>query len=137
MNIKDVLKFDVKLWILVVTCTLIYGSFFAFNANANDILHSLYGIDTKIAGVYLLVIYLSASIVTPIFGMVVDKYGRRVIFMTFSIGLYLVALVVFCIIPSNTNQLIPLIPLVLVGLFYATYAAIFWPCIPVVVEKNK
>jgi len=22
------------------------------------------------------------------------------------------------------------------GIFYATYAAIFWPCIPLIVEKN-
>jgi nitrate/nitrite transporter NarK len=134
INLKDIFKFDIKLWILVVTCTLIYGSFFAFNGNANDILHNMYNIPTGIAGVYLLVIYLSASIVTPMFGLVVDKYGRRVLLMILSITLFLIALVVFCIIPSDCNQIIPLIPLILIGLFYATYAAIFWPCIPLVVD---
>ena len=137
IHFKDIFKFDLKFWILVITCTLIYGSFFAFNGNANDILHNMYNIPTGIAGVYLLVIYLSASIVTPMFGMVVDKYGRRVLLMILSITLFLVALVVFCIIPSDCNKIIPLVPLVLIGLFYATYAAIFWPCIPLVVEQNK
>lgn len=29
-----------------------------------------------------------------------------------------------------------LIPLVMMGFFYATYAAVFWPCIPLVVEEK-
>ena len=124
-------------WILVVNCALIYGGFFSFNSNANDILVRLYGVDKSVAGVYLLCIYLSASLVTPLFGGIIDKYGKRVMMMMGSIVLFVVAMIGFCMIPENANKLLPLIPLVMVGVFYATYAAIFWPCIPMVVDSSK
>lgn len=136
VRISDIKNFSSQFWILVLNCALIYGSFFSFNANANDLLHSLYGISTDKAGLYLLTINLSASIITPMFGVIVDKFGRRVIMMLFSVTLFILALVVICVIPSDCGPVVPLIPLVMTGMFYATYAAIFWPCIPVVVEPK-
>jgi nitrate/nitrite transporter NarK len=103
VNLKDIKNFSGMFWILVLNCALIYGSFFAFNANANALLFSMYGIPTNIAGVYLLSIYLSASIITPFFGMIIDKYGKRVVLMMFSVGLFMLAIVVFCLLPSQVN----------------------------------
>lgn len=103
VNLKDIRNFSSTFWILVLNCALIYGSFFAFNANSNALLHNMYGIPTSIAGVYLLSIYLSASIITPFFGMIIDKYGKRVLLMMFSVCLFLVAIVIFCVLPSDVN----------------------------------
>ncbi len=136
VRLSDLKNFSGQFWILVLTCALIYGSFFSFNGNANDLLHTMYGISTDKAGIYLLTINLSASIITPMFGAIVDKFGRRVIMMLFSIALFMMALVVICVIPKDCGPVIPLIPLIMTGIFYATYAAIFWPCIPVVVEPK-
>jgi len=136
VNLADIKNFSSKFWILVLNCALIYGSFFAFNANSNALLNSMYSIPTSIAGVYLLSIYMSASIITPFFGMISDKYGKRVLLMMFSVGVFMCSIVIFCVLPADVNQVMPLVPLVCIGIFYATYAAIFWPCIPVVVEPK-
>lgn len=96
----------------------------------------MFGVDKNLAGIYLLTIYLSASFITPLFGMIVDRFGRRVLFMIFSVILFMLAMVVFCLIPEDCASWVPLMPLILTGVFYATYAAIFWPCVPVVVEPK-
>lgn len=96
----------------------------------------MYGISSSTAGLYLLTVYMSASFITPIFGLIVDKYARRVIMMIISVCIFVAALLIFLSIPSDCNALLPLIPLILTGIFYSTYAAIFWPCIPIVVEPK-
>jgi len=97
----------------------------------------MYSVDTKLAGIFLLSIYCCAAVITPFFGSLIDKYGKRAFFMIISNIIFIIALVVLLSIPSDVNQLLALIPLVLVGIFYATYAAIFWPCIPLVVNDIK
>lgn len=124
-------------WILVLDCALIYGSFFAFNGNANFLLKNMYSIDSTIAGVFLLSIYCCAAVITPFFGNLIDKYGRRAFFMIISNIIFIIALIVLLSIPNHINKLFALIPLILIGIFYATYAAIFWPCIPLVVPSDK
>ena len=38
VHFSDIKKFKGIFWILVVNCAMIYGSFFAFNANSNSML---------------------------------------------------------------------------------------------------
>ncbi len=37
---------------------------------------------------------------------------------------------------SNTYFTYLLIPLLLLGIFYASYAAVLWPCIPLICDKK-
>lgn len=55
--------------------------------------------------------------------------------MLASLLLFLVSHITFMCLPSDAGALV-LVPLIFMGLFYATYAAVFWPCIPLVVDKK-
>ena len=51
--------------------------------------------------------------------------------------IFIVSNLLLAYLPFNILHGIILIPLLLSGLHYSTYSAIFWPCIPLVVDKNK
>jgi nitrate/nitrite transporter NarK len=119
----------------VLNCALIYGSFFAFTSNANAFISESFGISPTTSGQYLSAIFLISALVTPFFGIVVDKYGKTGYFMLGSLVLFLFAHILFVSLPTNAGALV-LVPLVMMGIFYSTYAAVFWPCVPLVVEKR-
>ena len=122
-------------WILVFNCALIYGSFFTFTGNGNDILGTLYGISSTNAGSYLTIIFICSAFITPFFGILIDKYAMIGYVMLVSLCLFLFSLIIFIMFPKDIDESYVIIPLVMMGLFYSTYAAVFWPCIPLVVEN--
>jgi hypothetical protein len=41
-----------------------------------------------------------------------------------------------CIIEPVCSSIYYYLPLVLMGVFYSSYAAVLWPCVPLVLEKK-
>jgi MFS family permease len=137
MSWEDLKSFTSLYWLLVVDCLLIYAAYFAFTNNANNILNLRFGFDTTDAGYILLILYVIAAIVTPIFGRVVDKIGKRAYLMQISISLLMLGHAMVAFFPdSTTPTYIVILPLLCFGVFYATYAAVIWPCYPLVVEER-
>lgn len=136
IRIKDLKTFKLMFWSMVLNCMLTYGSFYTFNANANDILYKNFNISNESAGLYLMVVFLIAALVTPIFGVIFDKIGQRALALVFSVVVLTVALLIICFLPSQIESPLILLPLLLLGIFYPTYAAVFWPSVPKVVEKK-
>lgn len=135
IRFSDFKNLNSSFWLLTLNCMLIYGAFFTFNGNANDCLGKLFYIDSSTAGLYLMVIFIISACVSPFFGILTDKFGKRGTLMIFPMCLYIVALLIILYYPTDVGAGI-LFPLICTGIFYATYAAIFWPCIPLVVEKK-
>ncbi len=136
IKFKDLKNFNMTFWLLTLNCMLIYGAFFSFTGNANDILNKMFNVSNDTAGLYLMIIYLIAACVTPFFGKICDKYGNRATMMIFPLAMFVVALTVLIYYPKDISGAATLFPLICTGLFYSTYAAIFWPCIALVVEKR-
>ena len=136
MNVNDIKNLGLVFWILVLNCALIYGSFFTFTSNVNDFLNKVYGVPNTTAGSYISIIFICSAVITPFFGAIIDRVGKAGHFMLYSLILFLGSHILFLNLPTDVDHTILLIPLVMMGLFYATYAAVFWPCIPLVVEKK-
>jgi hypothetical protein len=81
-------------------------------------------------------IFIISAVVTPFFGFIIDKIGKIGYFMLTSLILFLCSHILFVVFPENIEIIYALIPMIIMGLFYATYAAVFWPCIPLVVDKR-
>jgi nitrate/nitrite transporter NarK len=77
MQIRDIKKFDLRFWLLVINCMMIYGAFFSFTGNANSILSKFFNVSNDTAGMTLIVFYLSSAFATPFFGILADKFGKR------------------------------------------------------------
>lgn len=133
----DIKKFRLLFWLLLANCLLIYGSFFGFTNNGNDILVKIFGLTADRAGMLLTIIYITSAVFTPIMGKISDTFGKRTGTMLLATALLVCAHSIFAFSPVSTSaNYFALVPLMLTGIFYASYAAVFWPCVPLVVEPK-
>jgi nitrate/nitrite transporter NarK len=137
IRLIDIKDFNLSFWVLLINCVLIYGGFFAFTGNANDLMVQMYGFTPDEAGNFITIIYIIAALITPLFGMFTDRFGKRADLMLVSLVLFIISNLLFAYLPEDSSHGLILLPLILSGLFYSTYAAIFWPCVPLIVDKNK
>ena len=136
VHLSDLKNFNLTYWLLTLEIALIYGAFFTLTGNANDLLHTMFGIPNEACGLYLMIIYLISAVTTPILGKLCDRYGHRGSGILFPLILFIIGLLVLMFFPSDIPSGATFFPLLTVGLFYAGYAAILWPCVPLVVEEK-
>ncbi len=75
---------------------------------------------------------LSAMIFTPIFGLMVDKVGRRSLFMMCG---SLLLIPVYLMMGYTSVSLY--VPMAMMGMAFSLIPAIMWPSVAYVVEENK
>lgn len=88
------------------------------------------------AGYYFTLPYIIAAFLSPILGWFVEKYGKR---MTITLGgsiLMIAAHVIQICLPDCQRCWISLLPLVILGLSYTTYAVVLWGALPYMVEAR-
>jgi nitrate/nitrite transporter NarK len=78
-------------WILSLNCIAAYTAYFSFVDNGNDMLCKLFSFTPTQSGELLTIVYLISAFLTPVFGVGVDYFGRRLNLMGFSL--------IFLIIP--------------------------------------
>lgn len=144
INWKDMKTFGWVFWLLVLSNYLSYGSFFTFIDNSNGLLVSNYQFEYKQAGHLLTIIFIISSIASPVFGYVLKNIGKKMIMILVSLFLFLIALMMLIFMElieegakSMQTKQIVLVPLTLIGLFYAMNFSLIWTCISMVVDKNK
>jgi len=139
VHLKDLKQFNKLFYLLVANCFFIYGAFFALNNNLNKIMVTRFGFSQVNAGNYIPIVYVAAALITPLFGLLTDYYGRKVLLMLLSSLVFLACHLVMAFLSDTTDEgrvnygIIGV--LVGIGLFYASYAAVFWPCVALVVKR--
>src|SRR6202008_148680 len=74
----------------------------------------------------------SAMIATPLFGLVVDKVGKRALFMMF--GSILLMPVYLMMAYSDVSLYVPV---ALMGIAFSLIPAVMWPSVAYIVEENR
>lgn len=136
---KDFKTFGALFYGLLFNNLLFYGAFFGLNNNINDIYILRFGFDEDDAGEYIAIVYLISAIITPLFGLYLDRFGKRVKCILVSSLIYIVVNIFITVVktsPTNDPNYYMIICLLGVALFYSIYAGVFWPCIPLVVEQR-
>jgi MFS family permease len=75
--------------------------------------------------------YLIAAMISPILGKLVDFYGFRAVVVAVSPSLLFVVHTLLALTRASAFYV-----LVLQGIAYASYAAVVWPSIPLIVEEK-
>jgi MFS family permease len=75
---------------------------------------------------------LAAMIFTPLFGLLVDKVGKRALFMMF--GSILMVPVYLMLVYSD---LPPIVPVAMLGISFSLIPAVMWPSVAYIVDKQK
>ena len=116
------------------------GAMDPFRNIANRYIAKRFGFTSKTAGDLLLILYLQPVFLTPVFGIITDKIGKRLVMTMFSIILQIVAHSIFAFISCGSLQspkwVSTSIGLVILGIFYSMFRVVLFSCIPLVVEKN-
>src|SRR5258708_6249279 len=146
LEFKGIFRFDTSYWLVVGLCFTFYSAIFPFRTFAidfftNKVLASHGGIAaTELVKVQALeqagrlhsLLPLAAMIATPLFGLLVDRVGKRAWFMMF--GSLLLMPVYLMMAYSHISLYVPV---ALMGIAFSLIPAVMWPSVAYIVDESR
>jgi len=136
---SDLKKFKFVYYLLIFNSAFLYAGVFCLMENISNMLFERFYVDPTVASNLIPMVYVIPILLTPFIGMVGDNKGKRVVVILFASILFLIDHIVIANLPPGTDE-VPnyhiFICLFGVGLFYALYIALFWPCIALIVGQR-
>jgi len=130
--IGDIFRFGMSYWFIVALCITFYSGIFPFQTFAVKFFMEAHGVSRETGGFLSSMLTLFAMICTPLFGLLVDKVGRRSLFMMCG---SLLLIPVYLIMAYSSVSLY--VPMAMMGIAFSLIPAIMWPSVAYVVEENK
>jgi MFS family permease len=146
LEFKGIFRFDLSYWLVVGLCFTFYSAIFPFRTFAidfftNKILAAHGGVaasdavrvaSLRQAGNLNSLLPLTAMIATPLFGLLVDRVGKRAWFMMFG---SLLLMPVYLMMAYSWTPLY--LPVWLMGIVFSLIPAVMWPAVAYIVEQSR
>jgi MFS family permease len=146
----DLFKFGVSYWYIVALCVTFYSGIFPFQTFAVKFFMEAHGTSREVGGFLSSMLTLFAMFATPLFGLLVDRIGRRALLMMFGsmllIPVYLMmaylhsASYVSLHIPFFGDWNLPVLLLgvmAMMGVAFSLIPAVMWPSVAYIVDQSK
>jgi MFS family permease len=130
--LRDIFKFSASYWLIVALCITFYSGIFPFQTFAVKFFMDAHGTSREEGGFLSSMLTLFAMIGTPLFGLLVDRVGRRSLFMMFG---SLLLIPVYLILAYTHISLY--VPMAMMGIAFSLIPAVMWPSVTYVVEGPK
>jgi MFS family permease len=130
--LKDLFKFGVSYWYIVALCITFYSGIFPFQTFAVKFFMEAHGTTREFGGFLSSMLTLFAMIFTPLFGLLVDRVGKRSLFMMF--GSFLLIPVYLLMAYTHVSLYVPM---ALMGVAFSLIPAVMWPSVAYVVDAPK
>ncbi|MGB9771686.1 MAG: MFS transporter [Candidatus Kapaibacteriota bacterium] len=130
--IKEAFKFGSAFWYITLLCVTFYSAMFPFQTFAIKFFQEVHGVTRQTAGFLSSILTLSAMIMTPFFGLLVDKIGHRAKLMILG---SLLIIPVYLIMAYTKISLF--IPMSIMGIAFSLIPAVMWPSVAYVVDEDK
>jgi len=150
LDIKSLYKFSRSYWYVVALCVVFYSTVFPFRAFAIKYFIEAHGLSRDAGGILNSILPLAAGVATPLFGLMVDKIGKRSLFMAIGSLILLPLFLVVTYLPAGpdisitlpflgnyTWPLTLLIVMMLLGIAFSLIPAIMWPSVAYIVEQKR
>jgi MFS family permease len=128
----DILRFGVSYWFIVALCITFYSGIFPFQTFAVKFFMEAHGVSRETGGFLSSMLTLFAMICTPLFGLLVDKVGKRSLFMMCGS----VLLIPVYLLMGYTHVSL-YVPMAMMGIAFSLIPAIMWPSVAYVVDEKK
>ena len=128
----DIRAFGRSYWFVVALCVTFYSGIFPFQTFAVKFFQDAHGVSREEAGFLSSMLTLFAMICTPLFGLLVDRVGKRTQFMMFG-SLLLVPVYLIMAYSSITLY----VPMAIMGIAFSMIPAVMWPSVAYIVGQNK
>src|SRR5580765_2603780 len=146
LEFKGIFRFNPSYWLVVGLCFTFYSAIFPFRTFAidfftNKILSAHGGaqaaetirvISLQQAGRLNSLLPLSAMIATPLFGLLVDKVGKRALFMMFGSLLLMPVYLMMAYSPTSLY-----VPVSMMGIAFSLIPAVMWPSVAYIVDQSR
>ncbi|MFZ0804684.1 MAG: MFS transporter [Candidatus Sulfotelmatobacter sp.] len=146
LEFKGIFRYDTSYWLVVGLCFTFYSAIFPFRTFAidlftNKILAAHGGLAAaeavrlaalKQAGSLNSLLPLSAMIATPLFGLLVDRVGKRALFMMFGSLLLMPVYLMMAYSPTSLY-----VPVSLRGIAFSLIPAVMWPSVAYIVDQSR
>jgi MFS family permease len=129
---RDILKFNASYWFIVALCITFYSGIFPFQTFAVKFFIEAHGTTREEGGFLSSMLTLFAMIGTPLFGLLVDRVGKRSLFMMFG---SILLIPVYLIMAYTHISLY--IPMAMMGIAFSLIPAVMWPSVSYVVEQGR
>ena len=129
---KDLFRFNRSFWLIVALCITYYSAIFPFRSFAIKFFIEAHGTTREMAGFLNSVLPLSAMIATPLFGLLVDRVGKRALLMM--IGSVLLIPVYLMMVYTDISLYIPI---AMMGVSFSLIPAVMWPSVAYIVESKR
>jgi len=129
---RDLFKFGVSYWYIVALCVTFYSAIFPFQTFAVKFFIEAHHTSREFGGFLSSMLTLFAMIATPLFGLWVDRIGKRALLMMF--GSLLLIPVYLMMAYTQVNLYIPM---ALMGVAFSLIPAVMWPSVAYIVDQSK
>ncbi|MEA3443295.1 MAG: MFS transporter [Bacteroidota bacterium] len=130
-DIVDILSNRAYLYIALL-CLTFYSAVFPFMQYAPDLFLHKFGMSKLESGQIASILPFATAIMTPLFGIFIDRKGRSATVMIF--GALLLILVHLSLALTNIN---PIVPMALLGVAFSLVPSAMWPTMVKLVDENK
>jgi MFS family permease len=128
----DLWKFGVSYWLIVALCIVFYSAIFPFQTFAVKFFMEAHGTSREFGGFLSSMLTLFAMIATPLFGLLVDRVGKRALLMMFG---SLLLIPVYLIMAYTQVSLY--VPMAMMGVAFSLIPAVMWPSVAYIVDQSK
>jgi len=128
----DLFKFGLSYWLIVALCVVFYSAIFPFQTFAVKFFIEAHGTSREFGGFLSSMLTLFAMIATPIFGLWVDRVGKRALLMM--IGSSLLIPVYLMMAYTRVSLYVPM---AMMGVAFSLIPAVMWPSVAYLVEQPK
>lgn len=147
---KRLYSFSASYWYIVALCVVFYATVFPFRTFAIDYFQQAHGLDRESAGILSSLLPLAAIFATPLFGLWVDRVGRRSLFMAVGALVMLPLFLMVTYLPPGPEigvtipfigsadiPLTLLVVMLLLGGVFSLIPAVMWPSVAYIVEARR
>jgi MFS family permease len=128
----DLFKFGLSYWLIVALCVVFYSAIFPFQTFAVKFFIEAHGTSREFGGFLSSMLTLFAMIATPLFGLWVDRVGKRALLMM--IGSMLLIPVYLMMAYTHVNLYVPM---AMMGVAFSLIPAVMWPSVAYLVDQAK
>ncbi|NXT20477.1 MFSD1 protein, partial [Syrrhaptes paradoxus] len=132
IKLTDVKDFSLSLWLIFVICVCYYAAVFPFIGLGKVFFIEKFNFSSQEASAINSIVYIISAPMSPIFGLLVDKLGKNIIWVLCAVITTLASHIMLAFTFWN-----PWIAMCLLGVAYSLLACALWPMVAFVVPEHQ
>ena len=118
-------------WLITLFCVLFYSAVSPFLKFSTKLMVMKYGVDADVAGIFSSIAPFGTILMTPLFGLVYDRYGKGVTLVI--TGALMLTAVHFGFSLPMHSATVAIALMVTLSIGYSLAPAALWPCVPKII----